>query len=39
MVDFKCPECGVMLEASEKMVGEMALCPECDKPIKIPSSS
>ena len=39
MVEFKCPECGVQLEASENMVGETAACPECGKPIKIPSPS
>ena len=35
-IQFKCPQCGQMVEADESVIGYTALCPYCDKRIIVP---
>ena len=35
-IQFKCPQCGQMVEADESAIGQTASCPYCDKRIIVP---
>ena len=35
-IQFKCPQCGQMVETDESAIGQTASCPYCDKRIFVP---
>lgn len=35
-IQFKCPQCGQMVEADESVIGQTASCPYCGKKIIVP---
>ena len=35
-IEFKCPQCGQMVECDEEFIGHVAQCPHCGKGIVVP---